>query len=165
MGCGINRRDAFSYTLAMTAIAAYPNRYDHAKTLLAQYGYTEVSDAALDSVYHSHTGEIVTNREDIEAVAQRVVELLMADALPTPVIVDARTLAARLRVSRDFVYRHARELGGVALTAGEKPRWRFDVSKALQAHERITDPALVRAPRHCSTHSSIPLLPVHEPLP
>ena len=59
MGCGINRRDAFSYTLAMTAIAAYPNRYDKAKALLAQYGYTDVSDAALASVRRNHTDEIV----------------------------------------------------------------------------------------------------------
>jgi len=59
MACGINRRDAFSYTLAMTAIAAHPNDYDEAKAFLAEHGYTDVSDAALESVRRNHTDEIV----------------------------------------------------------------------------------------------------------
>jgi hypothetical protein len=98
-----------------------------------------------------------------ETIAQRTAELLRRDT-PTPrVLVDAQTLAERLSVSRDFVYRHARELGGITLTAGEKPRWRFDVSTALQAHQHITEPVPVRAPaRRRAVRNSVPLLPVHE---
>ncbi len=69
MACGINRRDAFSYTLAMTAIAAYPNRYDKAKAFLAEHGYTDVSDAALGSVRHTHADEILAiMRDDVSLV-------------------------------------------------------------------------------------------------
>jgi hypothetical protein len=74
MGCGINRRDAFSYTLAMTAIAAYPNRYDDAKALLAQRGYDDVSIAALDSVRRNHADEIASIRKEI------AVDLVLAHA-------------------------------------------------------------------------------------
>ena len=69
MGCGINRRDAFSYTLAMTAIAAYPNRYDKAKAFLAEHGYDDVSDAALGSVRHTHTDEILAIMRDGVSIA------------------------------------------------------------------------------------------------
>jgi hypothetical protein len=65
MGCGINRRDAISYTLAMTAIAAYPNRDDKAKAFLADPGYDDVSIAALDSVRRNHTDEIASIRKEI----------------------------------------------------------------------------------------------------
>lgn len=58
MGCGINWRDAFSYTLAMTAIAAFSNDHDKAKAFLAESGYDVVSTAALNSVRHAHADEI-----------------------------------------------------------------------------------------------------------
>jgi hypothetical protein len=40
-------------------------------------------------------------------------------------LLDAATLAERLGVSREFVYDHAKELGGEQLGNGPRGRWRF----------------------------------------
>ncbi len=74
-------------------------------------------------------------------VAERVVELLRtADDLQpqrgAPRLVDARELAARLGVSRDYVYAHADELGAVRLGGDSKPRLRFDLEAAREAMSR-----------------------------
>jgi hypothetical protein len=47
-------------------------------------------------------------------------------------LVDAARLAAILGVRREFVYRHAAELGGLRLGEGQKARLRFDVSVATE---------------------------------
>ncbi len=77
----------------------------------------------------------------MENVAERVVELLRVsdDLSPqrgAPRLVDARELAARLGVSRDYVYAHADELGAVRLGGGSKPRLRFDLEAAREAMSR-----------------------------
>jgi len=57
--------------------------------------------------------------EDIEAIADLVVRKLRD--LPTgPELVDVTTLARILGVSTDYVYEHARRLGGIK--AGTGPR-------------------------------------------
>jgi hypothetical protein len=65
--------------------------------------------------------------EDIERIAARVAELLQegrdADAVR---FVDAAFVAQKLDVDRDWVYAHARELGGVRL-GGPRGRLRFDL--------------------------------------
>jgi len=65
--------------------------------------------------------------EDIERIAARVAELLQegrdADAVR---FVDAAFVARKLDVDRDWVYAHARELGGVRL-GGPRGRLRFDL--------------------------------------
>jgi hypothetical protein len=69
--------------------------------------------------------------EDIEAIASRVVELLL-DQRPTAArLVDAATVASALGVDRDWVYTHAHELGATRL-GGARGRRRFDLAKILQ---------------------------------
>jgi hypothetical protein len=76
-----------------------------------------------------------------ELTAQRLVELLRAERAveldgASP-FVDAAELAHTLGVSREYVYRHADELGAVRLGEGEKPRLRFDLDAARAAREVI----------------------------
>lgn len=49
-----------------------------------------------------------------------------------PALVDARTVATRLGVSRAWVYENKRLLGGVALGTGKRPRLRFDLDAAVE---------------------------------
>ena len=93
--------------------------------------------------------------EEIEAIAQRVAELL-ADRLAPPAarerLVDAVQLAELLGVERDWVYAHATQLGGVRL-GGPKGRLRFDlnmVAERVDQTDRPLDqrhrPAVARRP-------------------
>ena len=61
--------------------------------------------------------------ESLEAIAQRVAELLRGE--PTELI-DAAEVARRFTLSRDYVYEHAAELGAVRIGSGPKARLRFD---------------------------------------
>jgi hypothetical protein len=99
----------------------------------------------------------------VDAIAARLEQLLRHDAQPTGALVDAQTLAVRLGVSRAYVYRHRRELGGVKIGGGAKPRVRFDLATALQAHESAvieSQPARAPAVRRRSVRSDVPLLPI-----
>jgi hypothetical protein len=99
----------------------------------------------------------------VDAIAARLHELLRLDAHPSGTLVDAQTLAVRLGVSRAYVYRHRRELGGVKIGGGTKPRVRFDLATALQAHGRVViKPQPARAPtvRRRPVRSDVPLLPI-----
>lgn len=74
--------------------------------------------------------------DTIERIAQRVAQLLRerqpADVPPTPArLVDAATLARRLGVRREWVYRHAQQLGAMRL-GGPHGRMRFDLDQALR---------------------------------
>jgi integrase len=73
------------------------------------------------------------DREDIEAVAARVVALLREAPAPPARYVDAATLALALGVERDWVYARARELGAIRLGEGPKARLRFDLERARAA--------------------------------
>ncbi len=83
-------------------------------------------------------------------------------------LVDAATAADKLGVSRDYVYRHARELGVVRLGTGEKARLRFDLERVLAAvsadrptQVHPTPPtAPARPNRRTNTTSGFPLLPI-----
>ena len=64
---------------------------------------------------------------DVEAIAERVLDLLEARADRLPVrYVDAATLAEALGVDRTWVYAHARELRAIRL-GGARGRLRFDL--------------------------------------
>jgi hypothetical protein len=65
--------------------------------------------------------------ESIDAIAQRVVELLSDRASGGEPLADAGELARRLKVERSWVYDHAMELGAIRLGGGSRPRLRFDV--------------------------------------
>jgi hypothetical protein len=56
MGKGISYRDPLSYGLATAAVAFWAN--EQAKAFLAGYGYTEVSDAALDTIRRNKPAEL-----------------------------------------------------------------------------------------------------------
>jgi hypothetical protein len=61
----------------------------------------------------------------VERIALRVVELLRGEAP----LLDAAAVGRRLGRSRDWVYRHADELGAVRLGDGERPRLGFDPAR------------------------------------
>jgi len=102
------------------------------------------------------------------AVATRVVAQLRAEpAVPPsePALLDARALAARLGVSVSFVYANSGKLGGVRLGNGPKPRLRFHLERAVEAHASApgcTAPAAPQAakPRPRRAASSAALLPI-----
>lgn len=68
----------------------------------------------------------------VEAVARRVVELIRGEE-GSKELIDAAEVARRFSLSRDYVYRHADDLGGVRLGSGPKPRLRFDPAKVAEA--------------------------------
>jgi hypothetical protein len=93
--------------------------------------------------------------EEIEAIAQRVAELI-ADRLAPPAprerLVDAAQLAGLPGVERDWVYAHADQLGGVRL-GGPKGRLRFDLNMVAdhldqtdRPHDQRPAPPVSRRP-------------------
>lgn len=78
------------------------------------------------------------DRDDIEAIAGRVAELMADPARRAPRAVryvDAAAVARALGVERDWVYDHARELGAVRL-GGPNGRLRFDLEEIPRRLER-----------------------------
>ena len=69
--------------------------------------------------------------EDVEAIAQRVAELLRPRVAIGRVGVD--DVVARFSVSRSYVYEHAEALGAIRLGEGPKARLRFDLEQVAQA--------------------------------
>jgi hypothetical protein len=65
-----------------------------------------------------------------DAIAERVVAALTIEPARAP-MVDAAAVASALGVTRDFVYTHARELGGERIGGGTRGRLRFDLDRAL----------------------------------
>jgi hypothetical protein len=76
------------------------------------------------------------DRQDIEAVAQRVVQLL-AQPPNEYDLLDPKQLAREIGVSIDFVYAHAAELGGMRLGGGPKARLRFELAVAKAAMREL----------------------------
>jgi hypothetical protein len=72
---------------------------------------------------------VLLDPSSIEAIAQRVVELLGEDLS----LLDAAAVARRLNRSRGWVYEHAVELGAIRLGDGERPRLGFEPAK-VAAH-------------------------------
>jgi hypothetical protein len=76
------------------------------------------------------------SRNEIEAVAGRVVELLRANPQGAGVgvgagLVDAATVARLLGVSRATVYAKADQLGAIRLGSGRRARLRFDPARLV----------------------------------
>jgi hypothetical protein len=69
--------------------------------------------------------------EDVEAIAARVVELLLDRPPLASRAADAATVARELGVDRDWVYAHAEELGAARL-GGPRGRLRFDLARILR---------------------------------
>jgi hypothetical protein len=72
--------------------------------------------------------QVTLDDEDIERIAARVAELLEEEGSADARYVDAAFVARKLGVDRDWVYAHARELGGVRL-GGPQGRLRFDLAR------------------------------------
>jgi hypothetical protein len=86
--------------------------------------------------------------------------------------VTAAVLAEVLGFSRDWVYEHKRELGGIPSGLGPKPRWRFPLNEALHRMAAWTDTrgsdqaetrTVERKPRHRTRSgdgATVHLLPI-----
>ncbi len=79
----------------------------------------------------------------IDAIVERVVEAIRSEGNVRPTReatawLDAREVAQRLGVSREWVYEHAEELGASRIGTGPRPRLRFapTCSKPGQASGR-----------------------------
>jgi hypothetical protein len=86
------------------------------------------------------------NREDIEALALRVAELLEERGArrPSGALVDAAELARRFGTDRSWVYSHASKLGAIRLGDGPKARLRFD-PEAAALRMRLGNPEQIPA--------------------
>lgn len=122
------------------------------------------------------SAEVRLDASSIEAVALRVVELLREGdsdiAVAAPELIDAAEVARRFRLSRDYVYDHADDLGAIRVGNGPRPRLRFDPavvakrltpcsdSKGSQATEPRTGQPKTRPRRRRSTGAESQLLPI-----
>jgi hypothetical protein len=75
--------------------------------------------------------------DDIDAIAERaamrVVQLLGPPRVVPGQLLDPKQLAGTLKVSVDYVYAHAADLGVMRLGDGPKARLRFDLQTAQTA--------------------------------
>jgi len=99
---------------------------------------------------------------DIEAIAERVVEKLRSDGFGR--YGDVHAACARFGVSPDFVYARAQELGAIRLGRGPKARLRFDlasVDEFLSGARRPAPPARPRrrGPVRKQRASAVELIP------
>jgi hypothetical protein len=69
----------------------------------------------------------------VEAIAERVVDKLLERVGTGPASVDAAEVARRLGLSRDYVYKHADELGAMRTGTGKRARLRFDLDRVQQS--------------------------------
>jgi hypothetical protein len=99
--------------------------------------------------------------ESVEAVARRVAELLRDEHPDSGDLVDAAEIARRFGVSRDWVYRHAPQLGCVRLGEGQKGRLRFDPAAVAQ-HLGAAQEVVGATRRPARRRATKQLLPVHD---
>jgi hypothetical protein len=101
----------------------------------------------------------------IEAIAQRVAELLRTELGLTPRLLTPSEVADRFAVSRTWVYEHADELGATRLGDGPKARLRFDAKtvSAVLGHEgrRPLEPPKSERPTSGPPSASSRLLPIY----
>lgn len=70
------------------------------------------------------------DHDQLLELADLVAAAIVARAEPSGAgLVDAAAVAARYGVARDFVYRHADDLGAVRLGEGPRARLRFDLER------------------------------------
>jgi hypothetical protein len=94
---------------------------------------------------------VTLDHEDIEAIAERaahhVVQLLHNSSRGAHQLLDPKELARELKVSVDYVYAHAVDLGAMPLGDGPKARLRFDLQTAQSAMRARKQPPAATA-RH-----------------
>ena len=107
---------------------------------------------------------VTLTAETVEAIAQRVAELLEPAVDRHGEMIDAAEVARRLGIRREAVYERAAELGAVRIGNGPRGRLRFDPERVAEA--LTPEPAPLAAPRpqrHRTRQrpaASVPLLPV-----
>lgn len=101
----------------------------------------------------------------VEAIAQRVAELLRTELGLGPRLLTPSEVAEQFAVSRTWVYEHADELGAIRLGPGPKARLRFDaraVSKGLEGNPGdVTRPPGSERPSGTTPSSGRSLLPIY----
>lgn len=80
--------------------------------------------------------ERALSEQDVEAIACRVVELLIASPTASAKYIDTAAVAEMLNVSEDWVRAHAAELGGVRAGDGARGALRFRAHRVMAAMER-----------------------------
>lgn len=98
----------------------------------------------------------------VETLARRVAELLLGKEIVHGGLLDAVEVARRFEVSRDYVYRHADELGAVRLGTGRKPRLRFDPAKVAEALRGSDWEERQRKSKSVRRRPKVTLLPIRE---
>lgn len=113
------------------------------------------------------------DRADVEAIAERVVELLDGRPVASQ-LVSAAELSRRLGLSRSTVYEKADELGAIRIGRGPRARLRFDadlVAERLGGSGPVVDasprppPAAVGRRRARSRSPRSGLLPIRGQAP
>jgi hypothetical protein len=90
---------------------------------------------------------VTLDSDDIDAIAERaahrVVQLLERQSPGVYELLEPKDLAKALKVSLDYVYAHAADLGAMRLGDGPNARLRFDLrtaQRAMKAHDRPRSP-------------------------
>jgi hypothetical protein len=105
-------------------------------------------------------GRLLLSPAIIEAIAQRVAELLRADLPAVQTLLTPSEVAERFAVSRTWVYEHAEDLGAIRLGGGPRARLRFDPERVRQALGRAPRPAAPRDGAHRPARWKKGLLPI-----
>ncbi len=101
-----------------------------------------------------------------DRVAARILEAMKAEEMTLNTIctetwLDARQVARRLGVSREWVYEHADELGASRIGGGRRPRLRFPAHAMEFGHDRRTDSREANPPDPPRGRTS-GLIPIHK---
>ena len=104
---------------------------------------------------------------ELEALAQRVVELLAEGSVPPMIYVDTAQVARMFNVSQDWVRGHAAELGAIRVGGGSNGPLRFHVDRVVAAMERrrvsaMSPASRQRRPRRHGSLRGVKLLPLPE---
>jgi hypothetical protein len=83
---------------------------------------------------------------DVDAVASRVIELLVDTSTPTEVWISTCMVARMYGVREEWVRAHAAELGAIRVGEGERGHLRFHVDRVESAMGRRRVPAAAPTP-------------------
>ena len=109
---------------------------------------------------------------DITLIADAVAERMFTETARSDCLLDAAGVARLVRMTREWVYLHAVELGGVKFGSGRNARWRFEPTKTADAFAALrdtgrsesSDPTPRRRQRQpLRTASGATLLPIRAP--
>jgi hypothetical protein len=95
-----------------------------------------MSDAGPEHAAIDARGAVRLDADSIDAIAQRVADILRSESLSTrEQLITATDVAARFGVSRTWVYDNAERLGAIRLGSGSKARLRFDTKRVSELFE------------------------------